>query len=77
MDEIFEFLTLRQTGKIDRNIPAVLFGKDFWDDVIDFEALKDWGAIGENDDDMFLITNSVDEALEHLSQKMEVAPVEY
>jgi len=77
MDEIFEFLTLRQTGKIDRNIPAVLFGKDFWDDVIDFEALKDWGVIGENDDDMFLITNSVDEALEHLSQKMEVAPVEY
>jgi len=77
MDEIFEFLTLRQTGKIDRNIPAVLFGKDFWDDVLDFEALKDWGVIGENDDDMFLITNSVDEALEHLSQKMEVTPIEY
>ncbi len=77
MDEIFEFLTLRQTGKIDRDIPTVLFGKDFWDDVLDFDALKDWGVIGQDDDKMFLMTNSVDEALDHLVNNMKVTPVEY
>ena len=76
-DEVFEFLTLRQTGKIDRDIPTVLFGKDFWEDVLDFDALKDWGVIGQDDDKMFLMTNSVDEALDHLVSNMKVAPVEY
>ena len=77
MDEIFEFLTLRQTGKIDRKVPAVLFGKDFWDDVLCFDAMKDWGVISDNDDEMFLITNSVDEAFEHLSRNMDSTPAEY
>ena len=77
MDEIFEFLTLRQTGKIDRKVPAVLFGKDFWDDVISFDALKDWGVISDDDDELFLITDSVDEAFEHLSRNMDPSPAEY
>ena len=77
MDEIFEFLTLRQTGKLERKIPAVLFGKDFWDDAISFDALKDWGVISDDDDELFLITDSVDEAFEHLVRNMEVIPVEY
>jgi len=77
MDEIFEFLTLRQTGKINKDIPAVFFGKDFWDDIINFEALKDWGVISDDDDEMFLITNSVDEAMDYLTQRMDTTPAEY
>ena len=47
-DEFFELLTLIQTGKI-RPMPILLFGKDFWNKVVDFEALADEGVISHND----------------------------
>ena len=52
-DEFFELLTLIQTGKM-KPIPILLFGKDFWDRIIDFEALADEGVI--NHDDLKLFT---------------------
>jgi hypothetical protein len=47
-DEMFELLTLIQTGKM-KPIPILLFGKDFWNKVVDFEALADEGVISHND----------------------------
>jgi uncharacterized protein (TIGR00730 family) len=47
-DEMFELLTLIQTGKM-KPIPILLFGKDFWTRVIDFEALADEGVISPTD----------------------------
>ncbi len=47
-DEFFELLTLVQTGKIDP-IPILLFGRDFWNKVIDFEALVEEGMIAPTD----------------------------
>ena len=47
-DELFELLTLIQTGKI-KPIPVVLYGRDFWDRVIDFDALVDEGVVSERD----------------------------
>jgi len=52
-DEFFELLTLIQTGKM-KPIPILLFGRDFWDRIIDFEALADEGVI--NHDDLKLFT---------------------
>ncbi|MFC3440569.1 TIGR00730 family Rossman fold protein [Sphingobium rhizovicinum] len=47
-DEMFELLTLIQTGKM-KPIPILLFGKDFWNRVVDFEALADEGVIAPSD----------------------------
>jgi uncharacterized protein (TIGR00730 family) len=52
MDELFETLTLIQTGRV-RRIPILLFGSDFWNRVVNFEALAEEGTISPNDRDLF------------------------
>jgi uncharacterized protein (TIGR00730 family) len=47
-DELFELLTLIQTGKV-APIPVLLFGREFWERVINFEALVEEGVISERD----------------------------
>jgi hypothetical protein len=51
-DEMFELLTLIQTGKV-RPLPIILFGKEFWTRVINFEALAEEGVIARKDLDLF------------------------
>ena len=60
-DEMFELLTLIQTGKI-KPIPVLLFGREFWEDVIDFKALVRHGVIAERDLSLFRYVDSADEA---------------
>ncbi|MGB7411817.1 MAG: LOG family protein [Sphingopyxis granuli] len=60
-DEMFELLTLIQTGKI-KPIPVLLFGKSFWNRVIDFEALVEEGVISARDLDLFAFVETADEA---------------
>jgi uncharacterized protein (TIGR00730 family) len=50
-DEMFELLTLIQTGKV-RPLPILLFGRDFWNKVIDFQALVDEGVVSPADLDL-------------------------
>jgi len=71
MDELFETLTLRQTGKIKKPMPTVLYGTDYWDDVIDVEAMMKWGTISEKDLLLFHRSNSVDDAFEFLVDAIE------
>ncbi len=60
-DEFFELLTLIQTGKM-KPIPIILFGKDFWTRVIDFEALAEEGTISKADLDLFTWCETAEEA---------------
>ena len=60
-DEFFELLTLIQTGKV-RPLPILLFGKEFWTRVIDFEALAEEGVISPGDLDLFHWCENADEA---------------
>ena len=50
-DELFELLTLIQTGKV-RPLPILLFGRDFWNRVVNFEALAEEGVIAPHDLDL-------------------------
>lgn len=69
MDEMFEALTLIQTGKI-RNFPIVLMGKDYWTDLRDFiDKMIAGGTISPEDLDLMLFTDSIDEAIAHLEVK--------
>jgi uncharacterized protein (TIGR00730 family) len=63
LDEMFESLTLIQTGRMKR-IPFLLFGRAFWTRVINWQALADEGLIAPTDLDLFRFVETVDEALE-------------
>ena len=60
-DEFFELLTLIQTGKM-KPIPILLFGKDFWTRVVNFEALAEEGVISPRDLDLFNWVETAEEA---------------
>lgn len=76
LDEFMEILTLVQTGKIKKHMPIILFGKEFWDKVIDFDAMVEFGTISKADLDLFLRTDSVDEAFDHLTRELTQHSVE-
>ncbi|WBU64561.1 LOG family protein [Paracoccus aerodenitrificans] len=63
LDELFETLTLIQTGRM-TPVPLLLFGKEFWDRIIDWQALADAGTIGESDLQLFRYVETADEAVE-------------
>jgi len=71
MDEFFEVLTLIQTKKPRKAMPVVLFGNEYWDEVINFNAFVKWGTVSPEDLNVFYKTDSVDEAFEYLTTKLE------
>ncbi len=70
LDELFELLTLVQTGKVTKRMPLVLFGEDYWSEVIDFEALVRHGTIDAADVDLVLRTDSVDAAYDVIVREL-------
>ena len=73
-DEMFELLTLIQTGKV-RPLPLLLFGKEFWTRVIDFEALAEEGVISKADLDLITWCETAEEAWDAVVRYYEdVAP---
>jgi len=67
MDEFFESLTLIQTGKITRRIPVVLYGKKYWSSIFNLEYMAEMGTISVPDLDLFLVTDSLDEAFDYVT----------
>ena len=70
MDEFFEVMTLMQTGKLTKPIPIVLYGQDFWDQVLDMEVLVKYGTIDSGDKDLFFAIDSVDEAFDYITKEL-------
>jgi uncharacterized protein (TIGR00730 family) len=66
LDEMFELLTLIQTGKM-KPIPVLLFGKEFWTRVIDFGALAREGTISPEDLELITWCETAEEAWEHIA----------
>jgi predicted Rossmann-fold nucleotide-binding protein len=71
MDEFFETLTLRQTGKIKKNLPIVLFGTEYWDRVLNVDAMLEWGTISEKDLLLFHRSDTVEDAFSFLVDAIE------
>jgi uncharacterized protein (TIGR00730 family) len=63
MDEMFESLTLIQTGRMQR-VPFLLFGKAFWQKIINWDALADAGTISDEDLDLFRFVETAQEAMD-------------
>lgn len=71
MDEIFETLTLVQTGKIKHPLPLMLYGDDYWDRVLNIDEMVKAGTISASDPDLLQRCNTVDHAFEWLVNQLE------
>ena len=71
LDELFETLTLRQTGKITKPMPTVLFGVEYWNRLFNLDVMVEWGTISPKDIDLMFFTDSVDEAFAFLTKGIE------
>jgi uncharacterized protein (TIGR00730 family) len=70
MDELFEILTLAQTRKLSKKLLVIMFGGDYWNDVLKLEPLAEWGAINEDDLKLLCHVDSVPEAFEELKKHL-------
>ena len=69
LDELAEVLTLIQTGR-SQPMPIIVYGSEFWDDVIDFDALCRWGTISPEDLSLFHRCDTPDEAFACLKKNL-------
>jgi len=63
LDELFDALTLRQTGRM-QDIPIIMFGREYWEKAIDFQFLADQGSIDDKHLDLFRYAETAEEAWE-------------
>jgi uncharacterized protein (TIGR00730 family) len=70
LDEFFEILTLAQTQKLESKMVLVLYGADYWRDVVNFDALVRHGTISPEDLELFAIADSPEEAFELLQNNL-------
>ncbi|KNG93799.1 TIGR00730 family Rossman fold protein [Pseudaestuariivita atlantica] len=67
LDELFESLTLIQTGRM-RKVPFLLFGEAFWRKIVDWDALSDAGTISPEDLDLFHFVDSAEDAVKIIEE---------
>ena len=70
LDELAEIMTLVQTGKVSKPLPIVLYGKDYWDSILNLDAMMEWGTISPKDLKLFKRVDSVDEAFDYLTKSL-------
>jgi len=70
LDELFTLLTLVQTRKSSKEMPVVLYGSDYWKEVIGFDTMVDWGVISPGDLDLFRFMDDVDGTYEYLKDEL-------
>lgn len=70
MDELFEMLTLVQTQKVRKRLPIILYGGAYWESVLRFDTMIDWGVISREDMDRFKVCNSPEEAFEFIKSEV-------
>lgn len=71
LDELMEVLTLIQTRKVQKYVPLVLYGTDFWKEVINIERMAELGVISPEDINLFHQSNDVDDAFTYLTTKLD------
>ena len=74
LDELWEMLTLTQTQKLKRVIPIVLYGSDYWTEIINFEAMVRHGVVDRTDLDLFSFADDPAAALRILRAKLPTSP---
>jgi uncharacterized protein (TIGR00730 family) len=70
LDELCEILTLVQTQKVDRPLPIVLYGNDYWNEVVDLRALVRWGTISPKDLELLHPADTPEQAFDILKREL-------
>jgi hypothetical protein len=65
-DELFEILTLVQTDKLSKKIGVILYGRDYWQQVLNLKPMAEWGAIAEKDLELLQYADTPSDAFEQL-----------
>jgi uncharacterized protein (TIGR00730 family) len=66
LDELFEILTLVQTDKLSKKIGVVMYGREYWEKVLDLQPMAEWGAIAEKDLELLHYADTPADAFQHL-----------
>jgi uncharacterized protein (TIGR00730 family) len=71
MDELWEMLTLLQTGKLAKQNIILIYGRKYWDEVLNWKAMVRWGTINEDEYKMLQFADTVDEAFDYIRAGLE------
>jgi len=66
MDELFEAITLIQTKKVTKPLPIVIFGRQYWEKVLNLDAMVEWGTIDKNEKQLLYFSDDVDDTYHYL-----------
>ena len=71
MDELWEMMTLLQTGKLPKNNLIIIYGRKYWDEVLNLRAMVRWGMISHSEFKMLQFADTVDEAFDRIRDGLE------
>ena len=71
MDELWEMLTLLQTGKLPRHNLILIYGRKYWDEVLNWRAMVRWGTINQEEYSLLQFADTVDEAFDRIRAGLE------
>jgi uncharacterized protein (TIGR00730 family) len=71
MDELWEMMTLSQTGKMPKHTIILIYGRKYWNDVLNLKGMVRWGMINQNEYDQLQYADTVDEAFELIRAGLE------
>src|SRR5215469_4586416 len=71
MDELWEMMTLLQTGKLPKHNLIIIYGRKYWDEVLNFRAMVRWGMITEDEYKMLQFADTVDDAFDRIRSGLE------
>jgi uncharacterized protein (TIGR00730 family) len=71
MDELWEMMTLQQTGKLPKHNIILIYGRKYWDEVLNLRAMVRWGMINDEEFKQVKFADTVDEAFEQIRASLE------
>jgi len=71
LEELFEMLTLIQTQKLQKKMAVVIYGTEYWNEVVNFNKMVEWGTIGEQDMNLFHFSDDPRNAFQYVTTFLE------